>query len=94
MIKLPEQFKAIFAERRPLDEKTGEALAKWAAGSVAASAEQHQDPRDLATLEAIAETKIKEGAAALTQWATTLPSAEKKLIGAERFAAWKVRAAA
>ena len=56
-------------------------------------AEQHQDSRDLATLEAIAETKIHEGAAALTQWATTLPSAEKKLIGAERFASWKARAA-
>ena len=56
-------------------------------------AEQHQDPRDLATLEAIAETKIKEGSAALTQWATTLPAAEKKLIGAERFASWKARAA-
>jgi len=53
----------------------------------------HQEPRDLATLEAIAETKIHEGAAALTQWATTLPAAEKKLIGAERFASWKARAA-
>lgn len=93
MIKLPEQFKAIFAERRPLDEKTGEALAKWAAGSAAAPAEQPQDPRDLATLEAIAETKIHDGAASLTQWATTLPAAEKKLIGAERFASWKARAA-
>ena len=56
-------------------------------------AEQHQDQRDLATLESIAETKIKEGAASLTQWATTLPAAEKKLIGAERFAAWKARSA-
>jgi hypothetical protein len=56
-------------------------------------AEQPHEPRDLATLESIAETKIKEGAASLTQWATTLPAAEKKLIGAERFASWKARAA-
>lgn len=56
-------------------------------------AEQPQEPRDLATLESIAETKIKEGSAALTQWATTLPAAEKKLIGAARFEAWKARAA-
>lgn len=52
-------------------------------------AEQHQDPRDLATLEAIAESKIKEGVASLTQWAATLAPAEKRTIGAERFAAWK-----
>jgi energy-coupling factor transporter ATP-binding protein EcfA2 len=33
MVKLPEQFRALFAQRRPLDEETGEALAKWAAGT-------------------------------------------------------------
>lgn len=32
IIKLPGQFDALFKERKPLDEATGEALAKWAAG--------------------------------------------------------------
>jgi ABC-type oligopeptide transport system ATPase subunit len=35
MVKLPEQFKDLFKQRRPLDEDTGEALAKWAAGDAA-----------------------------------------------------------
>lgn len=33
MIKLPQQFKKLFAESKSLDESTGEELAKWAAGS-------------------------------------------------------------
>lgn len=33
VIKLPEQFKKIFAANNPLSEETGEALAKWAAGT-------------------------------------------------------------
>ena len=32
MMKLPEQFKGIFAEQKPLDEETGRALALWAKG--------------------------------------------------------------
>lgn len=32
MLKLPEQFRALFAERRALDEETGRSLAQWAAG--------------------------------------------------------------
>jgi len=35
MVKLPEQFKELFKARRPLDEDTGEALARWAAGDAA-----------------------------------------------------------
>lgn len=37
LLKLPGQFEALFKERRALDEATGEALAKWAAGSAAGS---------------------------------------------------------
>lgn len=37
IIKLPNQFRALFAQRRPLDEATGEALASWAAGGAAPS---------------------------------------------------------
>lgn len=36
MIKLPEQFKGVFAETRPLDEDTGRKLAEWAKGGAAA----------------------------------------------------------
>lgn len=35
IMKLPEQFKDIFAEQKPLDEATGRALAAWAQGSPA-----------------------------------------------------------
>lgn len=49
--------------------------------------------RDLQTLSDIAEAKINEGRAALESWAATLTPAEKKLIGLERFNAWKARAA-
>jgi len=34
-LKLPEFFRAIFAQRKPLDEDTGARLAEWAAGGVA-----------------------------------------------------------
>ena len=36
MIKIPEQFRAIFAQPKQLSEDIGEALARWAEGSVAA----------------------------------------------------------
>ncbi len=35
MIKLPEQFRELFAKEQALSEDTGQALAKWAAGSAA-----------------------------------------------------------
>jgi hypothetical protein len=41
MVKLPEQFRELFATKKPLDEETGEALAKWAAGDT-----QPAKPRD------------------------------------------------
>jgi hypothetical protein len=34
IIKLPQQFKSLFEQPKPLDEDIGEALAKWAAGGV------------------------------------------------------------
>lgn len=33
MIKLPEQFRRLYEQRRPLDEDTGEELARWASGA-------------------------------------------------------------
>jgi len=32
IVKLPQQFKQMFSENKPLDEETGAALAQWAAG--------------------------------------------------------------
>jgi energy-coupling factor transporter ATP-binding protein EcfA2 len=37
MVKLPEQFRSTFSARKPLDEDTGEVLAKWAAGDATAT---------------------------------------------------------
>jgi ABC-type dipeptide/oligopeptide/nickel transport system ATPase subunit len=37
MMKLPRQFETIFADRKPLDENTGRALAEWAKGSPTSS---------------------------------------------------------
>lgn len=97
MIKLPEQFKAIFAERRPLDEKTGEALAKWAAGSATSAQPQKAAAevpgRDLQTLTDLGDCKATEGLAALESWGATLTTTEKRTIGADRWNAWKARAA-
>lgn len=38
-VRLPNQFKALFAQRRPLDEETGTALASWAEGGAAPPAD-------------------------------------------------------
>lgn len=54
MVKLPEQFRQLFKERRPLDEDTGEALAKWAAGDATAAPSEPSKKRDpIAGLTAI-----------------------------------------
>jgi ABC-type oligopeptide transport system ATPase subunit len=39
MVKLPEQFRTLFRERRPLDEDTGETLARWASGATSPGAD-------------------------------------------------------
>lgn len=43
MMKLPAQFKGIFAEQKPLDESIGRALAEWARGGTAPS--QQREPQ-------------------------------------------------
>lgn len=96
MIKLPEQFKAIFAERRPLDEKTGEALAKWAAGSAGVVKESpttgDAPARDLQTLCDLGDSKATEGFDALGAWWSGLSKQERTTLGAARIDAWKARA--
>lgn len=55
-MKLPEQFRNIFAENAPLSEDIGESLAKWAAGGPATKFDELVtliDDADAATLESI-----------------------------------------
>ena len=52
-----------------------------------------QEPRDLATLEALGDTKAGEGMAALGEWWQSLSKQERTTLGADRIAAWKARAA-
>lgn len=40
MLKLPEQFRGLFRDAKPLDEATGAALAEWARGGAASDAPQ------------------------------------------------------
>lgn len=93
MVKLPEQFREIFAKPEPLSEAIGEKLARWAAGSAPAATTPAREPLDLAALEDIARAKIAAGLPALEAWAATLTKAEKVSIGADRFNAWKAEAA-
>ena len=44
MVKLPGQFRSIFAKNQPLSEDIGEELAKWAAGGVSAKSERVASP--------------------------------------------------
>lgn len=67
MIKLPEQFREVYAQRKALDEFTGEELAKWANGAGSPKFEElHRaiaGAETLTSLEALtaklAETKDK-----------------------------------
>lgn len=43
MMKLPQQFRGIFADSKPLDESTGRALATWARGGSAQSTASRGD---------------------------------------------------
>lgn len=60
MVKLPEQFRETFRERKPLDEGIGEALAKWAAGTPEVVTPEQVDEllTKLANLGATADTVL------------------------------------
>lgn len=65
-MKLPAQFEALFADRAPLSEDIGEAMARWASGGAASSAPPSEGfttlstaiatAADVAQLEALADT--------------------------------------
>lgn len=75
IVKLPQQFAALFKERRPLDEDAGEALAKWAAGGASsppithalASAGPGTKAASSADLEALRDQLIANGMGTPTQ---------------------------
>jgi len=69
MMKLPEQFKGIFAQARPLDEEIGRQLALWANGGTVAKFED----KVLDAGRAIA----KNGMDALRNWWGTLAEADR-----------------
>jgi ABC-type dipeptide/oligopeptide/nickel transport system ATPase subunit len=73
MMKLPEQFRSLFAESRPLDESTGRQLAEWARGGAGA---QSADPLPAARAAAA------NGKDALQAHWKTLNQADKKAVNA------------
>lgn len=68
-MKLPQQFRDIFATREPLSEDIGRKLAEWAKGGAASP---EPDP-----LLAAGRVAAGQGTHALTKWWETLPKAAK-----------------
>ena len=63
MMKLPEQFKMLFAEHKALDENTGRALAQWAKGGQPSAAQPPNVPAaDLAPPDAQPNDQTSGGA--------------------------------
>lgn len=93
MIKLPQQFRALFSgQRGPLDEDAGEAMAKWAAGDsnqahaeLVAAINDATSPADLESLiPRLTEAKSKKLVSPDEhQSLRTLYGARKKAIDAE-----------
>ncbi len=69
LVKLPRHFEAMFKDKKPLDEATGEALARWAAGGAAATGSPVESKGASAStatpLSAVPATATKASAAAL-----------------------------
>ncbi len=90
MMKLPTQFKGIFAEEKPLDENIGRALAEWARGGSPATRAAASPPQDEAADDDDTPTAsewdqrlsdaAKEGTAALQAlWSTVPPDMKQAL---------------
>ncbi len=88
-MKLPEQFKPIFAAGGvPLSEDIGEKLALWAKGTPVAP------PVSLEELEKKGFAESKKGTAALVAFWKTLTAAQQKSLTAIKDSDWKPNAAA
>ncbi len=84
MIKLPEQFRGLFAESKPLDESTGRTLALWARGGDAPPVPQ-EDP----LLDA-GRAAATNGVEALKAWWNGVGAAARKRLGADQLNKLKV----
>lgn len=71
MMKLPEQFKAIFADRQPLSEDIGRELASWASGGA---------PAPVDDLLPKARDEASRGKESLQAWWKTLTKAQKSIV--------------
>lgn len=101
MMKLPQQFKHIFADRAPLSEDIGRQMAEWARGAsprlagAAAGSEDANDPAAVGELATLGDAKAREGMTALGLWWTAeLTKEQKHMLGAGRLEAWKAIAEA
>lgn len=84
MIKLPEQFRGLFADSKPLDENIGRQLAAWARGGDAPPAPQ-EDP----LLDA-GRGAATNGVEALKVWWNGIGAAARKRLGATELEKLKV----
>lgn len=97
MIKLPEQFREIFREKRALSRAIGRDLATWARGPAATKTEPEKPPRPLDELAAAGDAIAAGGTTKLREWWTkSLSEAERAALGGKdgaRMMAWKEAAA-
>ena len=100
-IKLQEQHKALFPLDAPINEQSGESLARWAAGGgegasrspVAPAAASAPTPDEFALLVKARE-HAETGTEKYAAWFKALTAAERKMIGTERHEEFKVIAKA
>lgn len=85
MMKLPEQFRPLFSDKKPLDEGIGRTLAEWARGGV-------EGVGDLQTLIDLGAGKAKEGTLILESWWKSLNKAQRVALK-DQLEAWKASAA-
>lgn len=90
-IKLPGQFRELFADGEQMTEDHGEALARWAIGT--APSKKRAASIDLEALHVAGEQAARRGEYALREWWATLDPAETKLLKAKLNEDWKPLAA-
>lgn len=84
MMKLPGQFRDIFADGQTLDEIAGRAMAEWAAGGSTRNTEAAPD------LIALGNEAAIRGTAELQAYWTRLSPTEKRAVGgADKLTEWK-----
>lgn len=82
MMKLPEQFREVFADRKPLSEDIGHELAAWAAGGAAIGARTVADTSELTKWQSDARDAAHHGTASLEfYWKSISKQARKAMAG-------------